>query len=528
MALANDELSVGKNHAYNGEWIDITIKRDTSGSPYGKRTVDAQGVGLQLDHEDLEQVDEFDLKEIDLKWHVAMISTRLKSIYKKTRIKLHFNAKEPIGFNKRKVECFNCHNTGHFAREYRSKGNQDSRRRDAGNTRYKERDNRKRPVKQDEHKSMVTIDGEGVDWTGHAEDDTEDYALMVFNSTNSGLDTEKLLAEAKKEKEELKTKLENFQSSSKGLSKLLNSQMSTKDKFTLRSSDVEDSHVNDRFEKVEGMHAVPPYMTWNYMPPKSDFGIDESKFTYGSKQSATSESDAKTSDLDSYESSSGEETLETMPKLIESKPKVVNEPKVWSDAPIIKEYESDNDDEYVSKALVEQDKPSYAFINTVKHVKTLRIEAIRIFLAFASYMRFIAYQMDVKSAFLYGKIDEEVYVSQPTGFIDPKSPNKVYKVGKALYGLHQPPRAWYATLSTFPVQSGYIRGLIYKTLFIKKDKKDIMLVQVYVDDIIFGSTKKSWCDEFEALIKNRCHMSSMGELTFFLGLQVKEKEDGIS
>ncbi|GJU80600.1 putative ribonuclease H-like domain-containing protein [Tanacetum coccineum] len=156
-----------------------------------------------------------------------------------------------------------------------------------------------------------------------------------------------------------------------------------------------------------------------------------------------------------------------------------------------------------------------------------RIEAIRIFLAFASYMGFIVYQMDVKSAFLYGKIDEEVYVSQPPGFIDPKFPKKVYKVVKALYGLHQAPRAWYATLSTFLLKSGYRRGTIDKTLFIKKDKNDIMLVQVYVDDIIFGSTKRSWCDEFEALMKSRFQMSSMGELTFFLGLQVKQKEDGI-
>nr|GEY96422.1 hypothetical protein [Tanacetum cinerariifolium] len=119
--------------------------------------------------------------------------------------------------------------------------------------------------------------------------------------------------------------------------------------------------------------------------------------------------------------------------------------------------------------------------------------------------------------------DEEVYVSQPPGFIDPNFPNKVYKVVKALYGLHQAPRAWYATLSTFLVKSRYRRGIKDKTLFIKKDMKDIMLVQVYVDDIIFSSTKKSWCDEFEALIKSRFQMSSMGELTFFLRLQVTPK-----
>ncbi|GJZ14427.1 putative ribonuclease H-like domain-containing protein [Tanacetum coccineum] len=156
-----------------------------------------------------------------------------------------------------------------------------------------------------------------------------------------------------------------------------------------------------------------------------------------------------------------------------------------------------------------------------------RIEAIRLFLAFASYMGFLVYQIDVKSAFLYGTIEEEVYVHQPLGFVDPTHPNKVYKVVKALYGLHQAPRAWYETLSSFLLENGFRRGTIDKTLFIKKNKSDIMLVQVYVDDIIFGSTKKSMCTEFEEVMHKRFQMSSMGELTFFLGLQVKQQPDGI-
>ncbi|GJW81979.1 uncharacterized mitochondrial protein-like protein [Tanacetum coccineum] len=114
------------------------------------------------------------------------------------------------------------------------------------------------------------------------------------------------------------------------------------------------------------------------------------------------------------------------------------------------------------------------------------------------------------------------------GFVDPDHPTKVYKVVKALYGLHQAPRAWYATLSTFLEKHGYKRGTIDKTLFIRRNKKDIMLVQVYVDDIIFGSTNKSWCADFEALMQSRFQMSSMGELTFFLGLQVKQNKDGKS
>ncbi|GJV50147.1 putative ribonuclease H-like domain-containing protein [Tanacetum coccineum] len=156
-----------------------------------------------------------------------------------------------------------------------------------------------------------------------------------------------------------------------------------------------------------------------------------------------------------------------------------------------------------------------------------RIEAIRLFLAFASYMGFMVYQMDVKSAFLYGEIDEEVYVTQPKGFEDPFYPKHVYRVVKALYGLHQAPRAWYARLSTFLLKHNYRRGTIDKTLFIKKNSRDIILVQVYVDDIIFGSTNQTWCDEFEVLMKGEFEMSAMGELTFFLGLQVKQQPDGI-
>nr|GFA49603.1 ribonuclease H-like domain-containing protein [Tanacetum cinerariifolium] len=288
--------------------------------------------GLKLDHEDLKQLDEFHIEEMDLKWQVAMISIRLKKFYKKTGRKLYFDAKEPIGFDKNKVECFNCHNTWKFAKECGSKGNQESRRRDAENTGYKARDNGKRPTKQDEPKAMVTIDGEGVDWTSHAKNDLEDYALMTFNSSNSGSDT--------KDKSGLGYGTQIYEGVLSYENEVLQSV------FDNRPSDVEDSPVNDRFAKVKGMHAVPPPMTRIYLHPKSNFGIDESKFTY--------------------------ETLESMPKPIASKPKAVSEPKVWSNAPIIEEYESDNDNECVSKSAMEQDTPSCAFINTVKHVKTPR------------------------------------------------------------------------------------------------------------------------------------------------------------
>ncbi|GJT61200.1 putative ribonuclease H-like domain-containing protein [Tanacetum coccineum] len=262
--------------------------------------------------------------------------------------KLQFDAKEPVGFDKTKVECYNCHKTGHFARECRIKGNQDNRRRDAWNSRNKDGS---RTGKKEDSKALVTIDGEGVDWTNHSEED-EDYALMACNSSES--DTEgklhreqlsdasieikaysqglkkveaqlvahqqgqlwyeqkikfmkidlddktdvltyhkKLLAEAQKEKEDLKAKVEKWHNSSKNLSKLLNTQMSANDKFGLgygdhrydgilsyenevlqsvfmnKESELEKQPLYDRFVTADGMHVVPPPMTGNYMPSRT-------------------------------------------------------------------------------------------------------------------------------------------------------------------------------------------------------------------------------------------------------------------
>nr|GEU75737.1 zinc finger, CCHC-type [Tanacetum cinerariifolium] len=141
-----------------------------------------------------------------------------------------------------------------------------------------------------------------------------------------------------------------------------------------------------------------------------------------------------------------------------------------------------------------------------------RIEAITLFLAYASFMGFMVYQMDVKSAFLYETIEEEVYVCQPPGFEDPDYPDKVYKVVKALYGLHQAFRAWFETLDNYLLKNGSQRGKIDQTLFINKQKGDILLVQVYVDVIIFGSTNKDLCKGFEKLMKDKFQMSLIAEI----------------
>nr|GEY94615.1 retrovirus-related Pol polyprotein from transposon TNT 1-94 [Tanacetum cinerariifolium] len=132
-----------------------------------------------------------------------------------------------------------------------------------------------------------------------------------------------------------------------------------------------------------------------------------------------------------------------------------------------------------------------------------RIEAIRLFLAYSSFKDFVVYQMDVISSFLYGEIEKEVYVCQPPGFEDLDFPDRVYKVEKALYGLHHAPRAWYETLSTYLLDNGFQRGKINKTSFIKRHKCDILLVQVYVVDIIFGSTKKELCNAFKRLMHEK-------------------------
>ncbi|GKC25332.1 reverse transcriptase domain-containing protein, partial [Tanacetum coccineum] len=300
----------------------------------------------------------------------------------------------------------------------------------AKNTGYKGRD--QRTGKQEQPKALLTIDAGVIDWSGQAEEEEEDHALMAFNSNSSSnkvqscsdeyvasynklkqlydeqrellgdasieiqaytqalkkvkeqlvshqqnqlwyeekirfikidLDDKtdvltyhkKLLAEAEKEKEDLKAKVEKWHNSSKNLNILLNSQMSAKDKprlgygnqmnksilsyknevfqsvFVSRTSDIEDSPVNDRY--AEGIHAVPPPMTGIYIPSGPDKEIDESQFTYSLKQSKPSESDAETSNFASCESNSSIETNESVPKPVANEPKAISDPKVWSDAP---------------------------------------------------------------------------------------------------------------------------------------------------------------------------------------------------
>jgi hypothetical protein len=155
-----------------------------------------------------------------------------------------------------------------------------------------------------------------------------------------------------------------------------------------------------------------------------------------------------------------------------------------------------------------------------------RLEAIRILLAFVASKGFKLYQMDVKNDFLNGVIQEKVYVRQPLGFESPKYPDRVYKFSKALYGLKQAPWAWYARLNTFLLEHGYVMGSVDKTLFTLNHGTDFLLVQIYVDDIIFGGSSHTIVSRFQEMMESEFQMSMMEELTFFLGIQVKHTKQG--
>nr|GEX81196.1 hypothetical protein [Tanacetum cinerariifolium] len=318
----------------NSQNVDFVSAKSTSSTnklnaAYSVSTTTGHSSQAQ---EDLEKIDQNYLEEIDLKWQVAMFFMRVNRFYNKIGRKLEFNGKELVGFDKNKVECFNCHRRWHFARDCRSARNSRNRSKDAGNAGYKGRDN---------------------------EEEATDFALMAFTSNPSSspsLNSE--LDEALKEKEDIKAKLEKFETSLKNITKLLDSQISAKVKtglgydsqfnekevldikeeevteivFDNHSSDEKNSVANDRLKKGEGYHAVPPPLTGNYMPPKPDLsfaGLDDSIYKFKISETVTSlAKDEK-------------DTPETSTACVE-KPK-----EDWSSAPLIEDWETDSDDDNV-------------------------------------------------------------------------------------------------------------------------------------------------------------------------------------
>ncbi|GJT98974.1 retrovirus-related pol polyprotein from transposon TNT 1-94 [Tanacetum coccineum] len=170
-------------------------------------------------------------------------------------------------------------------------------------------------------------------------------------------------------------------------------------------------------------------------------------------------------------------------------------------------------------------RPVYAMVIALKWIYKVKLDEI--FIANAATKNMIIYQMDVKTAFLNGDLQEEVFVSQPEGFEDQDNPTHVYRLKKALYGLKQAPRAWYDTLSKFLLANNFFKGAVDPTLFTRKSGKHILLVQIYVDDIIFASTDHNACNTFSKEMSSKFQMSMMGQMSFFLGLQVSQSPGGI-
>ncbi|GKC65326.1 ribonuclease H-like domain-containing protein [Tanacetum coccineum] len=238
----------------NSQNVAFLSAKDTS--------ISNESSGPQLDDEDLEQIDHDDLEEKDLKWQVAMLSMRFKQFYKKTRRKLIFNGKEPVGFDKTKVECFNCHRRGHFARERKATRNQGNKN---GDERYSSRDNTRRTV------PVETSD-----------------VLVVQDNALIGLIQSQI---SSKDKTGLGYGYQLNENDSSG-SELFNSV------FDSRSSNGDDNQTNDRFKKDNGYHVVPPPLTGNYMPLLADLsfaGLDDFVYRPTANKTSVSVSQVETS-----------------------------------------------------------------------------------------------------------------------------------------------------------------------------------------------------------------------------------------
>ncbi|GJZ62593.1 ribonuclease H-like domain-containing protein [Tanacetum coccineum] len=342
-------------------------------------------------------IDADDLEEMDLKWQMAMLTMRARRFLNKTRRKISANGSETIGFNKSKVECYNCHKRGHFARECRA----------PRENRNREPVRRNVTVETTEIKSLVAQDGLGYDWSDQAKEGPINFSLMAYTSSGSssssssdsesqlnvgaykaGLESvearldmykknevvfeedikilkldimlrdnalreiSKKFEKAEKERDDLKLTLEKFKNSSKNLSKLLEIKVSDKFKTSVGSdSQVVDSQVNDKYKTGKGYHVVPPPYTGNFMPPKPNLVlVNEEQYVFS--ESITSVPAVATSKV----------------KTSESKPKSVSEP-------LIEDWISNGEDENKTEFKSKQRKPSFAkveFVKSNEHVKILR------------------------------------------------------------------------------------------------------------------------------------------------------------
>ncbi|GJT33342.1 retrovirus-related pol polyprotein from transposon TNT 1-94 [Tanacetum coccineum] len=265
-------------------------------------------------------------------------------------------------------------------------------------------------------------------------------------------------------------------------------------------------------------HGKTPYELLHDKPPDLSFFHVFGALCYPTNDSENLDFDELTA-MASEHSSSGPALHEMTPEVVAPIPAVStgspSSTNVDQDAPspshsqttpetqppvIPNDVEKDNHDIEISHIVAHGYRQEEGIDFEKSFAPVARLEAIRIFLAFAAHMNIVVYQMDVKTTFLNGNLREEVYVSQPNGFVDPDNPNHVYKLKKALYGLKQAPRAWYDMLSSFLISQDFSKGLVDPTLFICKEGKELLLVQVYVDDIIFAASTPELCDLFAKII----------------------------
>ncbi|GJU84996.1 ribonuclease H-like domain-containing protein [Tanacetum coccineum] len=524
----------------------------------------------------------------------TQVSTANLSDDNKTDRKITINGSDTAGYDKSKVECFNCHKLGHFARECRGPRNQDKK--------SKNQDSSRRTIKVPSDMALMAFSDSEV----HNDKTCSKTCLKIFETLKTQLDDLRIefnkskfnlatykrglasveeqlvfyknnevlfceqlavqkrdisykdseisvlkseLEKLKQDKESNQLKIEKFDNASKSLDKLIGSQIpdkSRKEEFQhpefegygpkIIKSVNED--ISNKVMKSPDASLVEELANCNYhQREKMVFSNNYTRVKYNYSAQKAHPSTQKNMAPRAVLIKTGLRPLNTarpvntahskttvynarpMPfntakgKLYTARPKAVNTARPNTivvnaikanqvNAVKASGHPQIEDQGYVDSGCSRHMTGNMSYLSDFKEFDggyvtfgggakggriTIRIEAIRLFLAYASFMGFMVYHMDLKSDFLYDKIEEEVYVCQPLGFEDPDNLDKVYKAVKALYGLHQAPRAWYETLAKYLLDNGFHRGKIDQTLFIKKQKGDILLVQVYVDDIIFGS-----------------------------------------
>nr|GEV05448.1 hypothetical protein [Tanacetum cinerariifolium] len=541
--------------------------------------------------------------KMDLKWQVAMLTIRVKRFIQKTGRKLDLNGKETVGFDRTKVECYNCHRRGHFAREYRAPRNKGNRNRNAPT--------RNTPVDTATTNVLVVQHGiGGYDWSFQAEEELTNFALMAYtskgssSSSNSESEVHTCSKECLKSYQALqqlydqqretlnKSNLEiiDYQMGLESLEARIvvhekneavyeediaflkydfqvkdisnkNLKNHTTDKtglgydgqvnesevlnnvFDSCETDEDDNQVNDSSEPgpklltpetiSSGLVLNIPSSTMYVLPTKNDWELlfqlmfdeylnpspcvhpqvptviaPEHVVSTGTPSLTTIDQDAP--------SISTSQTPQETPSLViplgveeanhdievarmDNNPFVeflIPEPSFEESSTQVKLDElggvMKNKARLVARGYRQEEgigfREYFALVSL--------LEAIHTFIAFAAHINMVVYQMDVNTAFLNGILHEEVYVSQPDGFVDPKNPNHVYKLKKALYALEQALRAWYDLLSSFLFSHKFTKGTVDPTLFVRREGEDILLVQIYVDDIIFASNFLKSRDNF--------------------------------